>query len=101
MNDLQLAHDYKILALTSTTTATTLGELVRARLATLGKTLPERPIIRIALTCSANTELRDGQMGDALTLASTVRYVFDLLNPLDNLTVKNSATVTIELFFGR
>lgn len=101
MNTLQLAHDFKILALSSTTTATTLGELVRARLATLDKSLPTRPIIKIGLTCSANVELRDGQMGDALTLTSGTRYLFEINNPLDMLTVKNSATVTIELYFGQ
>lgn len=101
MNTLQLALAYRILSLSSTTTETALSELVRARLATLTKELPTRPIIRIGLTCSANTELRDGQMGDALTLASGVRYVFDLNNPLDYLTVKNSATVIVELYFGQ
>lgn len=101
MNSLRPAHDFRIITLTSTTTAQTLRKLINDRLATITKSLPTTgSIIRIGITCSANTEMRDGQFEEALTLSSSTRYVFDILDPLDKITLKNSATVTLEIYWG-
>lgn len=103
MLDQTIARKYRIVNVTSTTTAQILGDLVRTAIAAKSapaNVLPSNDILQIAITSSANLEVRDTFTGDALTLASSTRLVLPSANVMDQITVKNAATVNVELFFG-
>lgn len=103
MFETAIFHNYRIVVVTSTTSAQVLKALIDAVVA--GKSapanvLPSNEILQMALTCSANMEFRDVFTGDLMTLTSGVRYVFPVINMADKVTVKNAGTIVCELFFG-
>lgn len=102
MNNEPFAYDVRILSITSTTTAQLISKLVADRLATLTQTLPAgKSVVRMILTTSATLELRcAGFNTDAASLPTVTRHVFDVLNAHEKFTVKNAATVLVELYFG-
>ena len=106
-NRLQNAYDVRIITVTSVVTATPLATLVKARLATLGKSLPiglgEKPaaIIGIAITPSADIELSDIEYGDNVKVTSGTRRELHVLDALNKYSVANAADVDVEIFFDR
>lgn len=93
--------DYRIVNVTATVGGNILGDLVRAVIA--GKAapanaLPTGELLRVDILPSASLEVRDIFTGDAMAI--TTKLSLPVLDAMDKITVKNAATVSVELFYG-
>lgn len=106
MRDPNFATQGRIINITSTTDAQTIDKLIRDRLATLSKSYPTDhndnvlPILQIFITPSADIELRDVYYGDEMTVYADERHAIPVEDAPTKYSVKNAATINVELFFG-
>lgn len=100
MYDPTYATALRVINVTSTTTAQTLGELLRAAIAAKNPapSVPLTGVKQIAITSSATLLVYDMVTGDAITVAASTRCFFPVQNPL-GLGFKNAATVNVELYY--
>ena len=93
------ASDIQIITLTSTTTAKTIKQLVAAA----GRTLLNTNVIGVRiLPPSANVEVGDPKTTDKWTMATTSQPIlYSLEDAHEKITLKNAATVTVEIFYGQ
>jgi len=94
----------RIYNLSSGLTAKTLRELLNSALA--GKsapanTLPTGGILQVTITPSADVIVSDAITGDGYTIPAGTRVTYPTQNAIDTITLLNSATVTIELYFDQ
>jgi len=102
--DVTFAEQLVIINITATGTATLLRTLIEGALA--GKTgiaavlPPNKPILQIVMTPSADLAVSDRVYKDDLTLVAGSRSVFPVENALEQLLLKNIATVSVEIYYG-
>lgn len=92
-----------IINVSSTGTATLLETLIKGALAGksgIAASLPKASVLQIILTPSADLAVSDIVYKDDLTIASGIRAVFPIENAHKQLRLKNSATVSVELYFA-
>lgn len=95
--------DLRIVTVTGLTTHASLRTLVKTALDAKNpaQTLPSnKSVIRVFLTPAANILVADEVTGDELTVGTGGKE-FEVINALDNLTIKNVVAVVCELYFGR
>lgn len=89
---------YRVASVTSTTTRTSLRALVDAVYAAKSKTPPTGRVYKVRLTPSAATEVSDAHLEDFVSISAMTEYEID--DALDNLYLKNSATVKVEIWYA-
>lgn len=94
-----IADEVRIVNVTSTGTAQTLQALLDTALAAKSApadTLPDKTLVQIALTPSADIAVSDPITQDEVTFSD--RTILPLFN-FDGVRIKNAATVSVELYY--
>jgi hypothetical protein len=89
---------YRIASVTSTTTRTCLRELVNAVYTSKSLTAPPGTVFKVRLTPSAAIEVSDAYIQDPVSISAMTEFEID--NALNNLYLKNAATVAVEMHYG-
>lgn len=89
---------YRLASVTSTTTRTSLKQLVDAVYSAKSKSAPVGRVYKVRLTPSASLEVSDAHLEDFVAI--TAMTEFEILDALENLYLKNSATVKVEIWYA-
>lgn len=95
-----ISRNFRIVNVTSTTTAQTLQKLLETALALKSapaNSLPDKSLVQVAFTPSVAVEVSDPITNDPVTIST--RTVYPLSNALTQLAIKNAATVSVELYY--
>lgn len=97
-----IGDDYRLINVTSTTSAQSLGVLVAAALANksgAAAVMPTGNVMRVSIRGSADLAVSDAYSQDETTITSGTWKTFECTRALDLIRVKNSATVAVEIIF--
>lgn len=97
---MSFARTVRILTVTSTTTITPLRTLIDAALVVKGTKLPNNEPIEVRLSPDVDIEVADIENTDPLIIIGGTTWIAPSREALDVLTIKNAATVVLEMFFG-